>query len=58
MLHVAPKGARILMDFESYKHVVPTGRKPSWFSDLVRGADAARRKWSTSIVGGDFTVPH
>src|ERR1051325_8780539 len=30
----------------------------SRFSDLVRGTDAARSKWSTSIVGGDFTVPH
>src|SRR6185503_17054803 len=30
----------------------------SRFSDFVRGADAAWRKWTTSIVGGDFTVSH
>src|SRR5690242_16365936 len=30
----------------------------SRFSDLVRGTDAARSEWSTSIVGGDFTVTH
>src|SRR5215207_2596540 len=30
----------------------------SRFPNFVGGAHAARRKWSTSIVGGDFTVPH
>src|SRR4026209_16010 len=28
----------------------------SGLSDLVGGAHAARREWSTSIVSGDFTV--
>src|SRR5215207_7181881 len=30
----------------------------SRFPNFVGGAHAARRKWSTSIVGGDFTVSH